>query len=71
MPDGRYMVRLPFKTDSPVDIGDSLPIATALYARLESKLRSRSEIRKQYDDFLREYRELNHMELVTKEWTKK
>jgi len=43
-------------------------LITALYARLESRLRSRSEIRKQYDDFLREYRELNHMKLVTEEW---
>jgi len=54
--------------DSLVAIGDSLPIATALYARLESRLRSRPEIHKQYDDFLREYRELNHMKLMTKEW---
>jgi len=59
MPNGRYMVRLPFKTGSPPAIGDSLPIATALYARLESRLRSQPEIRKQYDDFLSEYRELN------------
>jgi len=35
MPNGRYMVRLPFKTGSPAAIGDSLPIATTLYARLE------------------------------------
>jgi len=67
MPDGRYMMRLPFKTNSPVDT-HSLPIATALYSRLESKLRSRPEVRKKYDDFLREYRELNHMELVTEAW---
>jgi len=40
-PDGIYMVRLPFKIGSPVDISDSLPIATALYARMESRLRSR------------------------------
>jgi len=31
-------------------------------------LRSEPEIRKQYDDFLHEYRELNHMELVTEEY---
>jgi len=66
--DGRYMVRLPFKTGSPVDIGDSLLIATALYVRLKSRLQSQPEVRKQYDDFLREYREFNHMELMTEEW---
>jgi len=81
MPDGLYMMRLSFKTDNPKDIGDSLPIANKLYARKESRLRSRPEISKQhnellceyresklYDDFLHEYCELNHEELVTKEW---
>jgi len=41
MPDGIYIVRLPFKTGSLADLGDSLPIATVLYARKESRLRSR------------------------------
>jgi len=50
------MVRLPFKTGNLGDISNSLPIATALYARKES--RSRPEIRKQYNECLREYREL-------------
>jgi len=79
MPDGISMVRLSFKTGSPVDIDDSLSIATALYARKESRLRSQPEIRKQYNEFLREYHELKqhddflheycklgHVELLTK-----
>jgi len=57
---GRYMVRLPFKAG----IGDSLQLATALYARTESRLQSRSAISGPYHDFLREYLELGHMELV-------
>jgi len=81
MPDGIFMMRLSFKTDSPKDIGDSLPIANTLHARKKSRLRSRSEIRKRYDEFLREYREpelyddflhehcdLNHEDLMTKRW---
>jgi len=50
----------------PVNLGDSLPIATKLYARKESRLRSRPEIHEQYNEFLREYCELDHVELVTK-----
>jgi len=74
-----YMVRLLFKTDSPVGIGDTLPIAIVLYARKKSRLRSRPEIDKQFNEFLREYhelkqysdflhecRELSHVELLTK-----
>jgi len=81
MPDDIFMMRLSFKTDSPKDIGDSLPIANTLHARKKSRLRSRPEISKQhnellreyrepklYDDFLHEYCELNHEELVTKKW---
>jgi len=45
-----------------MDLGDSLLIATALYTRMES--RSRSKIRERYNNFFREYRELNHMEFV-------
>jgi len=80
MSDGIYVMRPSFKKDSPRDIGDSLPIATKSYARLESRSRTRPEIRKQYieffreycelklcDDFLHECCELNHVELVTEE----
>jgi len=65
--DGRYVVRLPFKAGGTVDLGDSLPTATALSARMESRLRPRLEMREQYSDFLREYRELSHMELASPE----
>jgi len=60
--EGRYMVRLPFKTGPPIDIGGSLQIATVLYAR---RLQSRPEISRPYQDFLREYLELGHMEPVS------
>jgi len=47
--DGRYVVRLmPVKAGGPGNLGDLLPMAAKLYARKESKLRSRPEIRKQY-----------------------
>jgi len=59
--EGKYTVRLPFKTGSPIDIGNSLPIATARTSRLQSSL----EISKQYYNLLHEYLKLGHMELVT------
>jgi len=43
--DGRYMMRLSFKTGNPIDIGDSLLIIIILYARMESRLQSQLEIR--------------------------
>jgi len=67
--EGRYTMRLPFKAGSPIDIGDSLQIATALYARMEGKLQSRPEISQPYHDFLREYLEQGHMKPVTEKVT--
>lgn len=63
-PHGRYIVRLPFKSNFPINIGESLSIARSLYARTESRLRSRPEITVPYNEFLREYLELGHMEPV-------
>jgi len=70
-----------FEKDSPRVIGDSLPIATKSYAHLESRSRTRPEIRKHHyeflrvycefklcDDFLHECCELNHVMLVTEGW---
>jgi len=77
MPDSIYKMQSSFSKDSPRVNADSLPIAIS-YARLESRSRTRPEIRKHYYEFLREYRELkpcddflheycelNHVELVT------
>ncbi|XP_071582337.1 uncharacterized protein [Temnothorax nylanderi] len=60
-PNGQYIVRLPFKTDPPIDIGESKSIARSLYLRLESRLKSQPEIAKEYNEFLREYERLGHM----------
>ncbi|XP_029167680.1 uncharacterized protein LOC114938093 [Nylanderia fulva] len=62
--DGRYIVRLPFKHDPPIDIGESLSIVRSLYNRMERKLRNRSEIYSQYNEFLAEYESLGHMTRV-------
>ncbi|XP_029178118.1 uncharacterized protein LOC114945928 [Nylanderia fulva] len=61
---GRYTVRLPFKHDLPIEIGDSLSITTSLYYKMESRLRRQPELQAQYNEFLKEYRALGHMTKV-------
>ncbi|XP_071581880.1 uncharacterized protein [Temnothorax nylanderi] len=60
-PNGQYIVRLPFKSGPPIDIGDSKQSAIALYLRLESRLKSNPALAKEYHDFLAEYERLGHM----------
>ncbi|KAH0951449.1 hypothetical protein HN011_010327, partial [Eciton burchellii] len=72
--EGRNTVRLHFKTSLSIDISNLLPThcihrATALHARMESRLQSRPEISKQYYDFFHEYFELDHMASVTEDAT--
>lgn len=63
-PQGRYIVRLPFKEGPPVELGESLPIAISLYNRTENRLSRLPELYVQYNDFLREYQALGHMNVV-------
>ncbi|XP_018362910.1 PREDICTED: uncharacterized protein LOC108761073 [Trachymyrmex cornetzi] len=63
-PEGRYIVRLPFRHELPIDIGDSLPIATIFYEKMERKLSRHAELSAQYNDFLAEYLALGHMSAI-------
>ncbi|XP_024875147.1 uncharacterized protein LOC112456681 [Temnothorax curvispinosus] len=63
-PDGRYMVRLPFKTGPPINIGHSRAIADKCLQRLTRRLQRNPEQQKEYSDFLREYEKLGHMQEV-------
>lgn len=63
--DGRYMVRLPFKTEPPIEIGSSRAVALTLLQKSERMLLRRPELSKRYHEFLSEYHALGHMELVT------
>ncbi|XP_075151197.1 uncharacterized protein LOC142225306 [Haematobia irritans] len=62
-PDGRYVVRLPFKKEYPefVSLGSSRNMALAQYCRMEATLRKNPELKLEYDKVLREYITLNHM----------
>lgn len=63
-PQGRYIVRLPFKEGPPVELGESLPIAIFLYNRTENRLSRLPELYVQYNNFLREYQALGHINVV-------
>lgn len=61
---GRYFVRLPFKSD-PSKLGKSLDIATRRFLNLERKLDRQPDVKQQYSDFIREYEQLGHLEVLS------
>ncbi|XP_070170685.1 uncharacterized protein [Polyergus mexicanus] len=65
--DGRYIIRLPFKTNPPLDIGSSRETAALLYSKLEQRLRKNPDLAKPYHSFLNEYKSMGHMEPVSDE----
>ncbi|XP_063915837.1 uncharacterized protein LOC135131904 isoform X2 [Zophobas morio] len=60
---GRFIVRLPFKCN-PVTMGRSDEIARKRFTTLENKLKRNESLRIPYKQFMDEYSELNHMELI-------
>ncbi|XP_011884042.1 PREDICTED: uncharacterized protein LOC105571179 [Vollenhovia emeryi] len=64
-PDGRYIVRLPFKTDPPIRIGASRETTALLYSKLEGRLQKNRDLARQYHEFLNDYVTKGHMELVS------
>lgn len=63
--DGRYIVRLPFKTGPPIAIGRSRLSAERLYNSLSRRFRSNRELDNEYNQFMREYEQLGHMRLAS------
>ncbi|XP_039315199.1 uncharacterized protein LOC113005795 [Solenopsis invicta] len=64
-PDGRYIVRLPFKRGPPIEIGNSRATAEWLLRALHRRLSVRPELKIEYSQFLCDYESLNHMHRVT------
>lgn len=64
-PDGRYMVRLPFREGPPIDIGQSRAIAEKFLSNLIWRLQANPEHAEEYATFLYEYESLGHMREVT------
>ncbi|KMQ85319.1 hypothetical protein RF55_16198, partial [Lasius niger] len=63
-PSGRYIVRLPFRGDTTVAIGESRAKALRLYHRTEDRLAAQPHVAVEYNKFLSEYETLGHMERV-------
>lgn len=60
---GRYFVRLSFKSD-PSRLGRSLETATRRFFNLERKLSRQPSVKQQYYDFIHEYEQLGHLEVL-------
>ena len=62
--DGRFTVKLPFYK-SKFELGNSKSAAFSTLHAMERKLKKNSEFEEQYKDFMHEYVNLGHMQLVT------
>ncbi|XP_046144711.1 uncharacterized protein LOC123988495 [Osmia bicornis bicornis] len=62
--EGRYIVRLPFKSEPPIDLGESRFAAMKSLLSLERRFKSDQVNTETYKEFLSEYEALGHMERV-------
>ncbi|XP_036148011.1 uncharacterized protein LOC118647350 [Monomorium pharaonis] len=62
---GKYIVRLPFKTEESPDVGESRPVAMRSLLALNRRLQSNNELKMEYSAFLREYETLGHMKKIS------
>ncbi|XP_065078147.1 uncharacterized protein LOC135701316 [Ochlerotatus camptorhynchus] len=63
-PEGRYIVSLPLKEDILANLGDNRRTAIRRFRLLQGQLTRNDELCQQYRDFMDEYEQLGHMELV-------
>ncbi|KAG7307359.1 hypothetical protein JYU34_007543 [Plutella xylostella] len=59
--DGRFEVRIPFKSELKEKLGDTKPAATAQFRNLEGKLAKNVPLKNEYQKCMKEYIDLNHM----------
>ena len=62
-PDGRYVVPLLMK-ETDIDLSDSYHLARSRLLKLEQRFERDPELKEAYKEFMAEYRDLGHMELV-------
>ncbi|XP_032690617.1 uncharacterized protein LOC116853597 [Odontomachus brunneus] len=60
-PNGRYVVRLPFKKGHSIDIGTSRQTAERSLQQLHRRLKTQPLLASEYINFIREYENLGHM----------
>ncbi|XP_053699003.1 uncharacterized protein LOC128745972 [Sabethes cyaneus] len=70
-PEGRYIVRLPFKENLIHSLGDNNKTALHRFQLLERRLARNPTLGAQYVDFMSEYHRLGHMEPVTENTNEK
>jgi hypothetical protein len=68
-PDGRFVVRLPTKMD-PKQLGSSRLFAERRLHAIERRLERHPDLKVQYNNFMREYEELGHMQPVMSQESK-
>lgn len=67
-PDGRYIVKLPFKCEDPIPkIGDTREIALHRFHQYERRLEKNPSLKEACDKVIEEYLELKHVEEVPEE----
>lgn len=65
---GRFCVRLPFKSDEErLSLGESKSIAVASWGSVSRRLNKLPERRATYDEFMKEYEALKHMEEIPRD----
>ncbi|XP_024877299.1 uncharacterized protein LOC112458094 [Temnothorax curvispinosus] len=62
--DGRYVIRFPFKTGPPIEIGNSYHSAERQLRGLERRLNADERVATEYRAFMEEYERLGHMKRV-------
>ncbi|XP_059050188.1 uncharacterized protein LOC131845171 [Achroia grisella] len=63
--DGKYIVKLPFRTDDPpCKGGNSREIAIKRFYNLEKKLAKDNKLKNEYTKVINEYLSMNHMKLI-------
>ncbi|XP_063540068.1 uncharacterized protein LOC134749095 [Cydia strobilella] len=65
--NGRYIVSLPFKCDKPTLPENSREIALRRFMSTERRLEANTKLRESYNEVMREYIMLQHMELVERD----
>ncbi|XP_058123028.1 uncharacterized protein LOC131264776 [Anopheles coustani] len=65
--DGKFVVRLPQKSDMINSLGESKSMATKRLLAIEKRLDKEPGTREAYTTFMKEYEELGHMSVVSKE----
>lgn len=67
MSNGRYIVRLPFKSGQPIPLDESRNTAESSLKRIEQRLKRDPTIASEYREFLLEYERLGHITKITSE----